>query len=48
MLKVIDTDTDRTGELVRGVGYVMNGAYVNPGWEIRWDDWEDGNNEEEG
>lgn len=41
MLKVTDTDTDRTGTLVRSEGYVMNGAYVNPSWRIQWDDWED-------
>lgn len=47
MLKVIDTDTDRTGKLVRSAGYVMNGAYVNPSWEISWDDWEDEDESEE-
>lgn len=41
MLKVTDTETGRTGRLERGVGYVLNGSYVNPSWEIFWDDTED-------
>jgi len=47
MIVVRDTDTDRTGTLVRGTGYVLNGSYVNPGWEIQWDDWEDEDDEDE-
>jgi hypothetical protein len=38
MLKVTDTETGRTGELVRSGGYVMGSHYVNPQWEIQWDD----------
>jgi hypothetical protein len=45
MLKVTDTDTGRTGRLVREPGYVMRGSYVNPSWRIAWDQ-EEGDEDE--
>lgn len=47
MIRVEDTETGRTGTLVRGTGYVIGSSYVNPGWEIDWDDTEDDDDEDE-
>lgn len=37
MLKVTDTDTGRTGRLVKVPGYVSGVNYINPSWQIVWD-----------
>lgn len=33
---VTDTQTGRTGEAIQRAGYLMNGSYVNPYWEVLW------------
>jgi hypothetical protein len=47
VIVVRDTDTDRTGKLVQRGGYVIGGNYVNPSWEIEWDDWPEPIDEED-